>query len=148
MGDNGPMTDDPLTEGAAARLWALAYNTHDPDVLAPVLAEDVRVMSRWVVNDLVGREAYLDYLAAKFRTFEESGSLVRVELGTTPGHPPASPGRPCALLEQDGVVLATVLFEVIGKELSQLSMGAHPAPNRCRRSGEYPGFTAVDEPVN
>ena len=140
--------DDLLTEAEAARLWALAYNTRDPSVLAPILSRDVRVMSRWVVNDLVGRDGYLRYLTRKFLTFDESGSLVRVELGRTPGDPPEEPGRPCAFIEQNGVLLATVLFEVVGGLVSQVSIGPYPAPAACERSGEHPGFGFDDEPVN
>jgi hypothetical protein len=140
--------DDLLTEAEAARLWALAYNTHDPSVLAPILSRDVRVMSRWVVNDLVGGEQYLQYLKKKFQTFEGAGSLVRVELARTPGDPNEGPGRPCALIEQDGVPLATVLFEVVGDRLSHVSIGPYPAPADCERSGDYPGFGFDDEPVN
>jgi hypothetical protein len=148
MGDNGLMDDYPLTEGEAARLWALAYNTHYPSVLAPILAKDVRVMSRWVVNDLIGGENYLSYLTRKFRTFEEAGSLVRVELGRTLGDAQGSTGRPCAFIEQNGVLLATVLFDVVGGQLSQVSIGPHPTPSECDRSGAYPGYGFEDEPVN
>lgn len=143
------MDDDLLlTEREAARLWALAYNTHDPSVLAPILSRDVRVMSRWVVNDLVGRDRYLKYLAKKFQTFDESGSLVRVELGRTPGDPSDGPGRACAFIEQNGVVLATVLFDVVGGRLSQVSISPYPAPAACERSGDYPGFGFDLDPVN
>ena len=142
------MDDDLLTEVEAARLWALAYNTHDPSVLAPILSRDVRVMSRWVVNDLVGRDRYLEYLKVKFQTFEESGSLVRVELGRTPGDRSEGAGRPCALIEQNGVLLATVLFEAVGGRLCQVSIGPYPPPNACERWGDCPGFGFDDEPVN
>jgi hypothetical protein len=149
MGDNWLMDDDlSLTEAEAARLWALAYNTHDPSALAPILSKDVRVMSRWVVNDLVGRDRYLKYLTKKFQTFAESGSLVRVELGRAPGDPPDEPGRPCAFIEQNGVLLATVLFEVVGGLLTQVSIGPYPSPAACERSGDYPGLGFDDEPVN
>ena len=141
----GTMDDVALTEEDAALLWALAYNTHDPAVLAPILAEEVRVMSRWVIRDLVGRDAYLDYLGRKFATFEREGSLVRVEVAATPG----TGERPCALLEQDGVLLATVLFDVIGGRLSQVTMAEEPPPASCRRSGHYPGFEeGITEQVN
>ncbi len=137
-----------LTERGAALAWARAYNTHDPSVLAPILAEDVRVMSRWVVSDLVGRDEYLDYLAGKFATFEATGSVVRVEVGETPGGSAESPGRPCALIEQDGSLLATVLFDVVGGMLSQISLGPFPPPVECRRWGDFPGFESGEEIVN
>jgi len=148
MGDNDAVDDFPLTETEAARAWALAYNTHDVSVLAPLLADDVRVMSRWVVNDLIGAEECLSYLTTKFRTFEDSGSLVRVEVARTPGDTPGSIGRTCALIEQNGALLATVLFDVVGGRLSQVSIGPNPDPNECERSGEYPGFSFDNEPVN
>jgi hypothetical protein len=138
----------PLTELEAARAWALAYNTHDPSVLEPLLAADVRVMSRWVVSDLVGRTPYLAYLAEKFRTFERVGSHVRVEIGSTPGEAPGWAGRPCALLEQDRRLIATVLFDVIGGAIVQISLGANPDPAVCIGSGSYPGFDDDDQPVN
>jgi len=142
------MTNSAFTEHDAARAWALAYNTHDPSVLAPILAADVRVMSRWVVNDLVGREAYLEYLSRKFATFESSGSVVRVEVGAAPGGSSDLTGRPCALIEQDGVLLATVLFDVLGGRIAQISIGPHPSPESCRRQGEFPGFETGTELVN
>ena len=148
IGDNGPMSEFALTERSAAEAWARAYNTHDPSVLAPILAEDVRVMSRWVVNDLVGRSGYLGYLKSKFATFESTGSVVRVEIGETPGASAGTPGRPCALIEQDGSLLATVLFDVIGGKLSQISLGPYPPPEECRRWGEFPGFDSDEGIVN
>jgi len=148
MRDNGPMHDLAVSEHDAAVAWALAYNTHDPSVLAPILADDVRVMSRWVVNDLVGRDAYLEYLRGKFATFERAGTLVRVEVARAPGAGPEISGRPCALIEQDGTQLATVLFDVLGGEITQISLGPHPSPQSCRRSGEFPGFDTESDLVN
>jgi hypothetical protein len=141
------VNDRSLTEREAARLWALAYNSHDASVLAPILAEGVRVMSRWVVNDLIGRDHYLDYLDRKYETFERAGSVVRAEIGETPGDV-ASGGRACVLLEQDGRLLATVLFDVVGGLLSQVTLSDHPRPDSCRRSGDYPGFENDVRTVN
>lgn len=148
MRDNGDMNGSALTELDAAVAWARAYNTHDASVLVPILADDVRVMSRWVVNDLVGRNAYVEYLRRKFATFERSGSLVRVEIARTPGGERGGSGRPCALIEQDGALLATVLFDVIAGRVAQISLGPHPSPESCRRSGEYPGFDGAPELIN
>jgi len=142
------MEDLLLTEGGAARAWALAYNTRDVSMVGPILADDVRVMSRWVVNDMVGRDAYLDYLRRKFLTFDEAGTRVRVELAETPGGGPESVSRPCAVIEQDGSALATVLFDVVGGELFQISIGPHPAPNACVRMGEFPGLDPAAEIIN
>ena len=137
-----------LTEIDAARAWALAYNTHDPSVLESILASDVRVMSRWVVNDLLGRDTYVEYLTRKFATFEQKGSVVRVEVAAAPCGSSGLPGRPCALIEQDGMPLATVFFDVIGGRRSQISLGENPPPSTCRRTGDYPGFEAGPEIVN
>jgi len=142
------MDDFAVTEHDAAVAWALAYNTHDPSVLAPILADDVRVMSRWVVNDLVGRNAYLEYLRRKFATFERAGTLVRVEVARAPGDGPEPSGRPCALIEQDGKMLATVLFDVLGGRIAQISLGPLPPPESCRRSGKFPGFDIEPDLVN
>ena len=142
------MAELAFTERDAALAWARAYNTHDPSVLEPILADDVRVMSRWVVNDLVGRDGYLGYLRSKFATFEKTCSVVRVEIGETPGGSASSPGRPCALIEQDGSLIATVLFDVVGGKLSQISLGPFPPPDECRRWGEFPGFDSDEELVN
>jgi hypothetical protein len=142
------MNDATFTEADAARAWASAYNTLDPSPLETILAEDVRVMSRWVVNDLVGRAAYLAYLVAKFATFERVGAAVRVEIGEAPGDSDESPGRPCALIEQDGSLLATVFFDVLGGRISQISIGPNPPPARCRQLGEAPGFASGSETVN
>ncbi len=142
------MAELAFTERDAALAWARAYNTHDPSVLEPILADDVRVMSRWVVNDMVGRDGYLGYLRSKYATFEKTCSVVRVEIGETPGGSASSPGRPCALIEQDGSLIATVLFDVVGGKLSQISLGPFPPPDECRRWGEFPGFDSDEELVN
>lgn len=141
------MDDLTFDERDAAVVWARAYNTHDPSQLEPHLAAEVRVMSRWVVRDLIGRDAYLRYLAGKFRTFERVGSVVRVDVGTAHGEP-WSAGRPCAILEQDGSLLATVLFDVIGGLICQISLGDQPPPASCRRAHQFPGFDARDGSVN
>lgn len=141
------MEDLAFDERDAAAAWARAYNTHDPSHLEPHLAEDVRVMSRWVVRDLIGRDTYLRYLTGKFRTFERVGSMVRVDVGTAHGEPSSS-GRPCAILEQDGSLLATVLFDVIGGRIWQISLGDQPPPASCRRAHVFPGFGTGDQSVN
>jgi hypothetical protein len=140
------MTGVSLTEEDAAHAWALAYNTHDPSALASILADDVRVMSRWVVTDLVGRDAYLEYLDRKFSTFERVGSVIRVEVAETPGSTEGARGRPCALIEQDGTLLATVIFDVVCGRLTQVSLSENPAPEECLGSGVYPGFSETELP--
>ena len=105
-------------------------------------------MSRWVVNDMVGRDGYLGYLRSKFATFETNRSVIRVEIGETPGGSADSPGRTCALIEQDGSLLATVLFDVVGGKLSQISIGPFPPPDECRQWGEFPGLDTGEELVN
>lgn len=142
------MAEITLTEREAARLWARAYNAHDWSVLGPFLAADVRVMSRWVVNDLVGRTSYIEYLKRKFATFEQTGSVVRVEVGEAPSGPSGVPGRACALIEQDGSMLATVFFDVVGGRIAQISLGPYPPPEDCLRSGEFPGFEEDRDIVN
>ena len=99
-------------------------------------------------RDLVGREAYLGYLVAKFATIEKLGSVVRVEVGEAPGGESGAQGRPCALIEQDGSLLATVFVDVVGGRISQISMGPNPPPGRCRRGGELPGFEGEEAVVN
>jgi hypothetical protein len=70
--------------------------------------------------------------------------MIRVEVGETPGASGRAGGRPCALLEQDGSLIATVLFEVICGRVVRVSLSANPAPGECIGSGVFPGFSDAD----
>lgn len=81
----------PLTEREALVAYATMLNRADPSVLAPLLADDVRLTSQQVLEDLVGKPAFLDYMTGKFDTMREAGLLPRdgrhsgVPLGLWPG---------------------------------------------------------------
>ena len=149
IGDNGPMNIAPLTERDAARAWALAYNTHDPSVAGP----DPR--RRRPGDVAVGgqrprRSGRLHRVPKpQVHNLRKYGFVGSSRSRDTPlATPRGSSGRPCALIEQDGSALATVFFEVVAGRIVQISLGPHPPPESCLRTGEFPGFEKDDDLVN
>lgn len=63
----------PLSEREALVAYATMLNRADPSVLAPLLDEDFRLTSQHVLEDLVGKHAFLDYMAGKFDTMRKAG---------------------------------------------------------------------------
>lgn len=135
---------EKLTELDAATAWARAYNLLDASHVAPLLAEDVHYASQWVFEEIENRDDYLAYLVPKLATIEKTGSFVRAELAETRPYPMyPNPPRPCVVVIQGGKMLATVLFEVSGGEITRIDMCEIPPPETCALSGECPGLIPV-----
>jgi hypothetical protein len=138
-------SSETLTERDAAVAWARTYNALDPSHIAPLLADDIRYASQWVLFEEIGnRPDFLEYLTSKLETIRRSGCVVRAELAETRPYPMyPNPPQPCVVVEQDGAREATILFEVDGHRITRIDMCEIPPPHTCACSGEFPGLDAA-----
>jgi len=140
-------SSETLTERDAAVAWARTYNALDPSHIAPLLADDIRYASQWVLFEEIGnRPDFLEYLTSKLETIRRSGCVVRAELAETRPYPMyPNPPRPCVVVEQDGDRESTVLFEVDDHRIIRIDICAIPSPQTCVCSGEFPGLDPAAE---
>ena len=127
----------PLTEREALVAYATMLNRADPSVLAPLLAEAFRLTSQQVLEDLVGKHAFLDYMTGKFETMREAGALHRADLARSPGY-----GHEEAVLIWQGEApdpLVTVYADVADGRLTALHLCSLPSPRSGVPLGLWPG---------
>lgn len=56
-----------------------AWNKKDVSIIEPYLVPEFIYSSQWILEEMKGKEKYLNYLAAKFNTIIQTGSVVRVK---------------------------------------------------------------------
>lgn len=74
-----------LTTRDALIAYATMMNTGDATVVASLLAPEFRYTSQNVLSDLVGKEAYLDFMTAKFETMRKADVMPVADLVKLPG---------------------------------------------------------------
>ena len=149
--ENMAQSSETLTERDAAVAWARTYNALDPSHIAPLLADDIRYASQWVLFEEIGnRPDFLEHLTSKLETIRRSSCVVRAELAETRPYPMyLNPPRPCVVVERNGNRESTVLFEVEDHRITRIDMCAIPPPHSCVCSGEFPGLDPTAEaPTN
>ena len=134
------VTDALVTDYDAARVFAIAWNQLDFSALEPHLDDSVRYSSQQVLDELVGKDAVVEYIAGKMETIKAAApqSQVYAESGKTISNPPR---RPCVIMAQgarDNLV-GLVLFEVRDGRIHRIDFcTVLPDPRSAYRSGEYP----------
>ena len=73
-----------LSHDLLVDIYVEAWNTLNTDLLEPVMDDNFRYGSMWVLSDLVGKQAYLDYIKGKFEAIKTSHSIVRAQRGISP----------------------------------------------------------------
>ena len=133
--DAGKDTPDPvsLDEMVACNLLAHAYNTLNASFLEKLLSADMLYTSQWVLDEMHGKQAFLNYLSAKFSTITKAGSAIIAELATYQG-------KHCLVIAQWSKVnpVATMLVKTIGSLISEIHMCEVPHYTECERLGIYP----------
>lgn len=126
-----------LTVEQALRTYAAMMNTLDASHLEPLLADDFRYASQWVLADFESKSAYLDYIVPKLEAIRKSGAIAWAEMGWLDREFPG----PCVVMAQvdKDNLLAVVLAKVEGGKIKRLDLCGAPSPQSARRTGEYPG---------
>lgn len=142
-----------ITDLSLIRRFARCMNTFDVEVLEPVLAEDVVFESQMVLTPLVGKDAVLEHLKAKFETITRNNFPTFAEIGYCGKQNgrvmlwSAWEGTPCCLIAQGGKdeLVALVLFETDEGKIKRIDLCCVlPEPRSATRTGEYPG---INDPV-
>lgn len=125
------------TLDAAMRAYATAMNTLDAEGLSGHLADDFRFGSQHVLQDIVGKDDFLKYLAGKLETIHQSGpdAFVSAEMGIYDG-------KSCVVLTQghSEKLSAVVLGEAKGEKLARLHIcGIVPSQSQVQLTGDFPG---------
>lgn len=74
MATNGLLNHEELVD-----LYVNAWNALTADLLAPALDDNFRYGSMWVLTDLVGKHAYMDYIRGKIEAIRSSHSEVKAQ---------------------------------------------------------------------
>lgn len=139
-----------MNESELVELYAKSWNTLNPVIIEPYLADDVVYESQVVLTPLIGKEAVLDYLQGKMQTIKKNRykSDVFAEIGhcgSQDGNKvqvlSAETFRPCVLMAQGNPdeVLALVLLETEAGRIKRIDICTEvPHPSTAMRTGEYP----------
>ena len=130
-------TRPSLTEKTAAIAYARAINTHEIELLAPLVHDDLRIVDQRNWDHRVGGRHYLGMLEDYFECVPRDRSQTWMELATVPRPSDAAASRPCVVEYQSGRPVCTVLFHVEPEDPPASKNGS------CRRrpSANSPGST-------
>lgn len=111
-------------------------NCLDSSHLEPFLADNVTYTSQWVMDDMEGKGAYLDYIRPKLNIIRKSGERVWAEIGLVGG----DSNKPCVLLAQGAAdnFKATLLITTERDKIRRMVICLIPTPSECLRTGEIP----------
>jgi len=143
-------TRPSLTEKTAAIAYARAINTHEIELLAPLLHDGLRVTDQRRWAPALGGRRYSGMLEDFFQAVPRERSATTMELATLPQNPYApDPPRPCVVEYQWGRPVCTVLFHVRAGKIRQIEKRLLPPPTECELTGVYPGLDILPgEEVN
>ena len=139
-----------MNESELVELYAKTWNTLNPAIIEPYLADDVVYESQLVFDPLIGKKAVFDYLQGKMQTIKQTRykSDVYAEIGhcgSQDGNKvqvlSASAFRPCVLMAQGNPdkIIALILLETDAGKIKRIDLCTiAPHPSTATRTGEYP----------
>ena len=125
-----------LTEIEALRAYARMINTLDVSHLEPLLDENVRYASQWMVGEIPSKQEFLDYMKSNLLEIRESGirPYAEIALASAWGH------NECVVTAQGEKenLIATVFITLMNGKIRRIDMCGTPHPSETMRTGEYP----------
>lgn len=125
-----------LTEIDALRAYARMFNTLDVSHIEPLLDDDFRYSSQWMVGEIPSKEEFLDYMRLQLTEFRQSGIRAFAEIAQVSawGH------SECVVTAQGEKenLMATVFVTLRNGKIRRIDMCGTPHPSETMRSGEYP----------
>ncbi len=125
-----------LTEIDALRAYARMMNTLDASHIEPLLDEDFRYSSQWMIGEIPSKQEFLDYMKPMLDSIRQSGSRVYAEIAVVQawGH------SECVVTAEGekGNLIATVFAHVKDEKITRIDMCHVPSPAETMRTGEYP----------
>lgn len=125
-----------LTEIDALRAYARMMNTLDASHIEPLLDDDFRYSSQWMIGEIPSKQEFLDYIKPMLDSIRQSGSRVYAEIAVVQawGH------NECVVTaegEKDNLI-ATVFAHIKDEKIGRIDMCHVPSPFETMRTGEYP----------
>lgn len=125
-----------LTEIDALRAYARMMNTLDTSHIEPLLADDFRYSSQWMIGEIASKQEFLDYMQPRLAAIRQSGGRAYAEIAVVQawGH------NECVVTAEGemGNLVATVFAHVKDEKIRRVDMCAEPHPSETMRTGEYP----------
>ena len=118
------------------RAYARMMNTLDVSHIEPLLDEEFRYSSQWMIGEIPSKQEFLDYIKPVLESIRQSGSRTCAEIAYTNawGH------DECVVIaegEKENLG-ATVFAHVKDGKIRRIDMCGDPPPSATMRSGEYP----------
>ncbi|MDO8261771.1 MAG: hypothetical protein Q7T21_00945 [Gallionella sp.] len=125
-----------LTEVDALRAYARMMNTLDASHIEPLLEDNFRYSSQWMIGEITSKQEFLDYMKSQLLALKQSDIRAYAEMVIVSawGH------NECVVTAQGEKenLIATVFATVKNGKILRIDMCATPLPSETMRSGEYP----------
>lgn len=125
-----------LTEIDALRAYARMMNTLDISHIEPLLDDNFRYSSQWMIGEITSKQEFIDYIKPMLGSIRQSGSRVYAEIAVVQawGH------NECVVTAEGekGNLIATVFGHVKNGKILRIDMCHVPSPSETMRTGEYP----------
>jgi hypothetical protein len=128
-------------EEALIRSLAKSWNNLDTREVSPNLHNNMVYVSQWVVNPLLGKKQFLQYLSTKFAHLRAAYNTHEIRINAAMATHPALLNRPCVVLSQSypGHFIQTCLFiNVQDSLIHKIDLCHTPSPKRAVLTGEIP----------
>lgn len=125
-----------LTEIDALRAYARMMNTLDMSHIEPLLDENFRYSSQWMIGEIPSKQEFLDYMESVLSSIKQSCSRTYAEIA----HANAWGHDECVVTaegEKENLV-ATVFAHVKNGKITRIDMCGDPPPSATMRTGKYP----------
>jgi len=125
-----------LTEIDALRAYARMMNTLDASHLEPLLDDEFRYSSQWMIGELASKQEYLDYINYELLALRQAGKRAYAEIA----HANAWGHDDCVTIAEGDKenLVATVFAHVKDGNIRRIDMCCDPPPSATMRTGEYP----------
>lgn len=116
--------------------YAKAWNNLDTSYIKDLLHEDFEYTSQWVFETMHGRDTYMEYLGAKFRTIREELSIPEAEIAYY-RYAYMHKDKPCLVLTQ-GDRKVSIIVQVANGRITRADMIGIPSPDVAISFGIQP----------
>src|SRR3989338_6004986 len=122
-----------LKEIDALRAYARLINTLDVSQIEPLLDDNVRYASQWMVGEIPSKQEFLDYMRSHLLEIKQSGikAYAEIALASAWGH------NECVVTAQGEKenLIATVFITLMNGKIRRIDMCGAPHPSETMRSG-------------
>ncbi len=126
-----------LTEEIGLRAYAKMMNNLDPQYLEPFLSDDFIFESQQVLQPIISKKTFLEYIHPKLNAIRKANALVYAEMGTIDTFERL---QSCVILAQNEKenLIGLAFARTDGNLIKRIDLCIVPSPFSAKRSGDYP----------